>query len=300
MLMLVALATTFVGCSEDDLDPKSVLDDTTASEEKSEFDNWLLENYTKEYNIAFKYRYTDMESDASYNVIPAEYEKSKALAIIVKHIWLEAYKEVMGEEFIKTYTPRVIQLIGSLEYNANGSQILGTAEQGMKIMLYGVNGLDLDNMMANADNPWDKTSTPPNLNYYYFHTMHHEFCHILTQTKNYSTDYQTISAGSYQASNWVNLDDDKAPAKGFVSGYASQEYNEDFAEVFATYVTSSDAGWQKIIDAATDDGKEDIEEKLTMVKEYFQDSWGVNIDDLRKVVLRRSAEVPMLDVRTLN
>ena len=45
------------------------------------------------------------------------------------------------------------------------------------------------------------------MNYWFFHTMHHEFCHILTQQKNYSTDYQTITGGSYHSQDWSNLKD---------------------------------------------------------------------------------------------
>lgn len=75
--------------------------------------------------------------------------------------------------------------------------------------------------------------------------MNHEFCHILTQKKNYSTEFQTVSAGKYQTSGWVNVEDKEAPSMGFVSGYASGEYNEDFAEIFAQYVTHSEAAWQK-------------------------------------------------------
>ena len=80
--------------------------------------------------------------------------------------------------------------------------------------------------------------------------MHHEFCHILTQTKNYPTDFQEISAGKYHTSDWINVDDAEAPLEGFVTGYASSEYNEDFAEIYATYVTMTPEGWQKVLDQA--------------------------------------------------
>jgi hypothetical protein len=80
--------------------------------------------------------------------------------------------------------------------------------------------------------------------------MHHEFCHILTQTKDYPTDFREISAGHYHTSDWVNVDDADAPKEGFVTGYASGEYNEDFAEVFATYVTSTDEVWNQILNAS--------------------------------------------------
>lgn len=299
LVLLFAATMAFTGCSDDDLNSESVINIT--SNEGNEFDMWLDNNYTKEYNIRFQYRYNDKETDLTYNVIPAEFDKSKALARLVQHIWLEVYAEAVGKEFIKTYSPRVIQLIGSYEYSQNGSVVMGTAEKGLKIMLYGVNNLDIDNPRINADNPYETKDTKPiDLNYWFFHTMHHEFCHILTQTKNYSTDFQTISSGRYHATDWINVKDQDAAKEGFVTGYASGEYNEDFAEVYANYVTLSDKGWNTIINQAGPDGAVIINKKLSMVKEYFQNSWGVNLDDLRAIILRRSAEAPSLDLRNFN
>lgn len=306
LVLLFAATVAFTGCNEDDLSPTSVINinnpqDNEDSEESKSFDAWLDKNYTQEYNIRFQYRYNDKETDLTYNVIPASFAESKALARLIQHIWLEVYAEAVGKEFIKTYSPRVIQLIGSYEYNANGSIIKGTAEKGLKIMLYGVNNLDIDNPRINVDNPYEeKEAKPIDLNYWFFHTMHHEFCHILTQTKNYSPDFQTISSGRYHSTDWINVKDPDAAKEGFVTGYASGEYNEDFAEVYANYVTLSPAGWQKIITQAGPEGAAIINEKLAMVKEYFQNSWGVNLDDLRAIILRRSAEAPSLELRNFN
>ncbi len=299
-LMLLLAATMFLtGCKEDELNSTSVFDFTPS--EQNEFDRWLLRNYTDVYNIRFQYRYNDKETDDQYNVIPAEYDKSVAIAKLVRHMWLEVYNEGVSPEFIRSYTPRVIQLIGSNEYSSNGEIVLGTAEGGLKVMLYGVNNLDIDNPYINVDDFYRKhDALPLDLNYWFFHTMHHEFCHILTQKKNYSTDFQTISAGQYHSADWVNVKDDKAAKEGFVSGYASGEYNEDFAETYATYITMSPAGWQKIIDTAGTDGAAIINKKLAMVREYFQGSWGIDIDEVRDIVLRRSSEVATLDLRNLD
>lgn len=297
--MMFAATSSFVGCSDDDLDSKSIFPDTPV--ERSDFDNWLLKNYVDTYNINFLYRYNDKEADQNYNVIPAKSENAIAIAKLMQHMWIDAYVEVAGADFLKTYTPRVIQLTGSYKYDTNGQIVLGTAEQGMKVMFYGVNDLDLDNIRVNTTDPYEsKNIVPLDLNYWFFHTMHHEFCHILTQTKNYSTDFQTISAGGYHSTDWVNVKDKAAAKEGFVTGYASQEYNEDFAEIYATYVTMSAEGWQKIIDQAGDDGAKIINKKLDIIREYFLNSWNIDLDKMRAVVLRRSAEVSSLDLRKLD
>ena len=301
MGLLLMAATTFTGCSEDDLNPNSIFTETAA--EKNDFDNWLLENYVKPYNISFQYRYSDKETEQAYNVIPADFEKSKAIAKLVKYLWLDVYGELMNGDltFIKTYTPRVIQLIGSYQYNTQGSIVMGSADQGMKVMLYGVNDIDLDIPYANVDDPYrSKAERPLDLNANYFHTMHHEFCHVLTQTKDYPKDFQTISAGKYHSTDWINVADKTAAKEGFVTGYASGEYNEDFAETFACYVTLTNDGWQKILDAAGEEGAATINQKLDAVREYFQATWNIDIDKLRDIIVRRSVEVENLDLRTLN
>ena len=249
LFILIASVSLFAACSDDSLDSKSIFD-TQNKEEQNDFDKWLKTNYVDTYNIRFNYRYSDKETDNRYNLAPADFNKSKALAIKVKHIWLDAYNEVMGDQFLKNFSPRVMQLVGSAAYDSQSSIVMGTAEGGLKVTLYNVNIIDVDNPIIDPENPFvDKKKGTYDLNYWFFHTMNHEFCHILTQKKNYSTEFQTVSAGKYQTSGWVNVEDKEAPSMGFVSGYASGEYNEDFAEIFAQYVTHSEAAWQKILRA---------------------------------------------------
>ena len=299
LLLLMATAFGFNSCSEDGLNNQSVFEDVS-NKETNEFDIWLENNYRQPYNIDFKYRYSDKESDLAYNVIPADFDCSKALAILIKHVWIESYVEAISPEFMKTYVPRIIQLTGSYKWNSNGSQVLGTAEGGLKVMLYGVNELDIDNPRINSEDPYESHDVKPiDMNYWFFHTMHHEFCHILTQKKDYDTAFRTISAATYHATDWINLEDKKVAKEGFVSSYAASEYNEDFAEIYATYVTNSPAGWQKILDQAGEGGRAIINQKLDIMKKYFKDNWNLDLDNMRDIVVRRSAESATLDLRTL-
>ena len=254
IIALLCAATLLAGCKKDELSDTSVFSDNTFGSsitDEAEFDNWLMKNYTNPYNIRFQYRYVDKESNMSYNVIPAEIGRAKALAKLVKHVWMDAYVEGVNKEFLCNYSFRVIQLIGSLQYSSNGEVVMGTAEGGIKVLLYGVNRLDTLNIRVNTSDPYmNKAELPLDLNYWFFHTMHHEFCHILTQKKEYTTEFRAISSGRYHASDWINVKDEDAPKEGFVTGYASGEYNEDFAELYANYVTLTAAGWQKILDKA--------------------------------------------------
>lgn len=320
--LLVLLASA---CSNDDLDKESIFTETTQTD-STPLDQWVKTNFTDPYNIRFLYRYNDKETNNYYNVIPADYDKSVALAILLKHVWIDTYTELVGQDFMKTYSPRVYQLIGSAEYNSStGSIVLGTAEGGIKVTLFRVNDIDVDHPVIDSDSPYPNTEAVPiDLNYWFFHTMHHEFCHILTQKKDYSTDFRTISTANYQRASWINVKNEDAGVKGFVTGYASMEYNEDFAETYATYITHTEDAWNKLLENAIQvklDENEDtiftydkngnkfpvydysgydaIVKKLNIVKDYFQKQWGIDIDKLRTIVLRRSQEVKDLDLHTL-
>ena len=286
VFILLALALAAVSCSEEDLDSKSIFD--TSSPERNAFETWILNNYTEPYNIDLKYRFEDIESDMKYNVTPAAYDKSVALAKLVKYLWIEAYEELVGQEFVATYCPKVLHFVGSPEYEkSGGSMVLGTAEGGLKITLFNVNGLNPENPDAEILNEW------------YFKTMHHEFAHILHQTKNYSTDFNTISAGKYTGPGWMNITDQKARQMGFVSNYASTETQEDFVETIAIYVTYTKAQWQNILNEAGEAGAAIILQKFEMVKEYLAESWGIDIDMLHNIVQEREENIGDLDLGTL-
>lgn len=59
----------------DDIDTKHSIFSTEPMEHNG-FDEWLLANYTYPYNVDFKYRMQDIESDHKYNLVPADYDKS--------------------------------------------------------------------------------------------------------------------------------------------------------------------------------------------------------------------------------
>ena len=301
-MMLVAACLFLGACSEEELDEKSIFDNPQV--ELKAFDIWLLENYTYPYNIEFKYKLEDIETSKEYNLAPARVRESLALAKLVKHLWVDSYNEVAGIAFTRTYVPRIIQLVGSAGWNNNGTRVLGTAEGGLKITLFEVNELDPTNL---AD-----------LNYFYFKTMHHEFAHILHQTKNYDPYFQRISEADYISGDWYMFarreDDPVAAANrlGFVTRYSMSEPNDDFVEIIAVYVTSTPAEWANLLanaetpfipdrDSELDPdpnpkGRRIIEEKFEIVRNYLKDSWGIDIDQLRDVVQRRTTEIDLLDL----
>ena len=283
--LLFAASIVLGACNEDKLDSHSIFN--TESPERNAFDTWLLLNYIVPYNIQFNYKYIDKESDNTYNLIPAEYDKCVAMAKLTKYLWIDSYNELLGETFIKTYCPRMIQLIGSKAYNSQGSVVLGTAEGGLKITLYNVNELDVNNPNIDFLNTW------------FFKTMHHEFAHILHQTKNYSTDFNLIST-DYQGPSWLNLESDKiANTMGFITRYASFSPDEDFVEIISNYITHDADYWENVLNNGGALGKIKLQKKFDIVRKYLKDSWGIDIDKLRDIVQRRSGSLSEVDLENL-
>lgn len=266
-------------CQGDEPTTTSIFDEEEEVAE-TEFDQWLLHNYTYPYNIAFKYRMEDIESSMDYTLAPAEIDKAKKLAKIIKHLWIETYDEIAGVNFTRAYIPKVIHLVGSAAYEDNG-MIVGTAEGGTKVTLYYVNQLQINTAF---------------LNKYYFLTMHHEFAHILHQKKNYPVDYDKISAGNYTPTGWQNRKLAEVAPLGFVTPYAGSKPSEDIAEVTACFLTYPEAQWENVMTLAGEKGKPIIDQKLAMVKKYMKDSWQVDLDLLRKVIARRTNEISELDL----
>jgi substrate import-associated zinc metallohydrolase lipoprotein len=297
---LLLLALGFTACSEDDLEKESVI--VVDSYEQNEFDKWLEANYVKPYNIDFKYRYEEIESDYNYYTVPADLTSSIKMAHILKHLCIDTYNEVAddGVVFTRSYFPKEFFLIGVWEYRNNGTFILGTAEAGKKVLLAGINFLD-----GVLNGSYDVSrSVADNLNHYYVKTIHHEFTHILNQTKDYPADFKLVTGSGYVADSWSDepYNDPQVYLKrGFISDYAQHSDTEDFAEMMSIYITNSKEWWDAQMEIADDTyaedpkqvktGREMIEAKLDIVRNYMQEMWGIDLDKARDVIQRRQAEI---------
>ena len=282
-------ALTLASCSADEMSNKSVI--TVDQQEYTQFDYWLQRNYVAPYNIRFKYRYEDIESDMNYYTVPSRYEDAVVLAHLVKYICIEAYDEVGGIDFTRAYFPKLIFTIGEWEYRNNGTYILGTAEGGRKILLSGTNYLEQYSKSAD------------DLNEYYLKTIHHEFTHILNQTKDYPADFQLITGTAYVADKWSEAPLDQGfLQRGFISAYAQHSDKEDFAEMLSMYVCHSEATWNRWMQEAGADGERLITAKFDIVRDYMLDTFGIDIVKLRNSLQRRQQEVEQgrIDLTSLN
>lgn len=273
-LLCCTLTTALTACQGDELSSQSVMTDD-GLQYHDPFDDWLYMNYTVPYNIRLKYHMEDIESEYEYTLAPADYDKAVKVAHIFKYTWLEAYDEICGVDFTRRYVPKVMHLVGSAAYARNGTIMMGQAEGGMKITLYAVNQLQLNHTFLDL----------------YFHTIHHEFAHILHQTKDYPPDFEKISEGRYVSGDWYLETDQHALQTGFVSAYAMSEPREDIAELTAEYITHDADYWQKLMSNAGQQGAAIISMKLDILRAYMLSAWNIDIDELRDIIQRRVDDV---------
>lgn len=280
-------------CSEDDLSSESVI--ISKQTKDTEFDKWLKAAFVDPYNIDFAYRYDDKESDLRYYIVPADYDQAVILAHIVKYTCVEAYDEVAGYTFTRTYFPKRFQLFGDWQFRNNGTYVLGTAEGGRKIYLYGVNYLAsiLAGETGQGSFEFDYgTDIIANLNHFYLKTIHHEFTHILNQTKDYSADYQQITGKDYLADDWSTDEGEEGYLeRGFITPYSQHSHQEDFAEMLSEYVTNSAEQWDAWMEEAGDEGAGLLAQKLDIVRDYMNATFHIDIDKLRSSVLGREHDI---------
>lgn len=237
---------SFVACSEDELGPTifpaedKPLDRTLGT---FPLDTFIKKHMLERYNMKYIYRMEDVGADMQKNLVPAKYEKSVDLAILTKYLWLDVYDKLAGEKevFLKKYAPRIIHVIGSPAYNEDGSRTVGVAEGGVKITLMEANKLNVDEIEgANG------------LNNLFFHTMHHEFAHILDQTYQRPTAFDLLSSALYDAA-WNDKHDSVQCSLGFVTPYGSSANREDWVEVLSCYVTYTQERWDNLLESASYD-----------------------------------------------
>lgn len=242
-LFVSAVAVTaYASCSEEEL-AESIYDITEKPLDRSAYsfplDSFAKREFLIPYNLRYIYRMEDIGSDMDKNLTPAIYENSVKLAALTKYLWYDVYKTLAGEHetFLKKYSPRIIHVIGSKDYNpTQGTETLGVAEGGIKITLANVNNLnefDIDMM-----------------NKYFFETMHHEFSHILDQTKLRPSAFNLVSTGQYDAMGWADTPDSVSLGKGFVTPYASSAVGEDWVENIAMYVTTDSVTWSHMLETS--------------------------------------------------
>ena len=271
LLIVPAFALALASCSDDDF-TESIFDDTVAVVDSTAttypFDLWIYNNFTVPYNVEILYKFNFASSDMDYQLTPPEYKRSQMLAHFILYLFYDVYTKYGGDDFMKEYGPRIFHFIGSSGYSATtGTEVLGTASGGVKITLYKINEMKeySEGMTFTGQDIYE-------LNEDYFHTMHHEFSHILHQTKSYPVGFGQITSGSYDPMDWQDRDSTLTHRLGYVTHYASSAIYEDFVETLSCIITDTDYRWMtRIIDACLDGvGTGDKEQIETLIHDNLQ------------------------------
>ena len=262
---VTALLTTalLIGCQKEEVLVMPTFYDSQV--DVNPIDEWIYQNYTAPYNIAVDYRWNPFEVPVFKDLVPVKEEKVIPVMTVVKQTWIEPYLSQAGEAFVKNYAPKQFVLVGSAQFNNDGTTVLGEAESGRKVTLYVINDF------VNTNVPEVKQL---------LHTIHHEFAHILHQTVLYPQTYKSITASGYTAT-WYNTDVQSALDLGFITPYARFNSDEDFVEMVSVMLVKGHDGYEELIANASSEGRISIRKKEAIVVAYFQQTWNINFYELQ-------------------
>lgn len=232
-------------------------------------DKWISDSLTTPYNISAKYKWDQSELPLDRSLVPPLEDKVIPVLSSIRRAWISPYIAEAGDVFFKKYAPKFFALVGSASYNQDGTIVLGTAEGGRKVVLYVLNDFRIKGM------PGFRPSDSSNIKEM-FHTIHHEFGHILHQNVMYPEDYKRISVGLYTA-NWNNISTPEARYTGFITPYSMSRPDEDFVEMIATMLVEGKIGFDAIINSIADaEARSILRQKEAMVVTYFKQVWNVD------------------------
>lgn len=246
--------------------------------EETELDKWLYTTFITNYNIEIKYKWDQYELDLNKTLVPVNESVVQPVMTIVHDAWLKPYENIVGANFIRELAPKRFVLVGSPQYNTNGTIVTGEAEGGRKITLFRLNW-------------FDPSTSNKSLIQAFMKTIHHEFGHTMHQTVMYPEAYMYITPGGY-TSSWTNYTDAEAQKLGFISPYAAAGPDEDFVEMLSLIVVYGRANFDAYVAAATaiytnpatnagmtyDPGAA-LRQKEAIVISYLKDVWKIDLYD---------------------
>lgn len=265
LALLFCMVSMLASCSKEDDDlNKELVGLGGENWEKGPIDDWLYENFVLPYNIEVKYRFDRYEVALDRVLVPPREDKVIPVMETIQKTWIEPYEQEAGPAFIKVLSPKQFVLIGSAEYNTNGTITLGTAEGGRKVVLYVLNDFDKK----------EESQVKQML-----HTIHHEFGHILHQTIMYPEEYKRITT-DYTAS-WNDYSLEDARSRGYITEYARSNPDDDFVEMISIMLIEGKAGFEAIVNNAPAPAQPLFRSKEEVIVRYFKEAWNIDIYSLQ-------------------
>lgn len=257
--------------------------ETTA---RTSIDQWLLDSLTTPYNIAVKYRWDPWELNLDKTLTPPDESKIIPAMSAIKRVWIDPYNQETGSElFIKKYSPKQFKLVGSVEYNYNGTVLLGQAEGGNNIAFFDIN--------QNFDR--DPVRSIKRM----IQTSHHEFAHILHQNVLYPQEFRGLSSQFGRAGytgTWFNVADTTALRNGYITPYSMASADEDFVEMIANMLMEGKSRFDELVSTTDNVAQQIFRRKEQFVVAYFKSVWNIDFYSLQNRVQAALYSVAPIEV----
>lgn len=248
-------------------------------------DKWILDSLTLPYNISAKYKWDqgELQADFDRTLTPPKEEKVIPVLSSIKKAWINVYIAEAGIPFFRIISPKFFILVGSPAYQ-RGAVKLGTAEGGRKVVLYDINNFRIKGMPGYVLNDTGNVKQM-------FHTIHHEFAHILDQNVKVPLSFRQSSASSY-TSDWLNVTASEAKNEGFISEYANSSADEDWAEMVSLMLVEGKAWFDQYVNSTNYTGttpngttsaqaRARLRDKEAVVVSYFKQAWNIDFYSLQ-------------------
>jgi substrate import-associated zinc metallohydrolase lipoprotein len=266
LIFVVIFSLGFTGCTKKEALPTAPIvglgGDTWA---KGTIDTYILQNFTNPYNIEVKYKWDPYELDITKTLSPVMENQVIPALDVVKKIWIDPYDKIAGNGFIKKYSPKQFVMVGSAQFNSDGTITLGEAEGGRKITLFVINYFDKKNLQEVTR---------------MMHTIQHEFTHILHQNILYPASFKKLNPEWYTAT-WYNSTDDDAHDQGLVTMYAKAAADEDFVETVAYLLIEGQAKFDAIVAKTNPKAAGILRQKEAIIVSYFKTNYGIDFRALQ-------------------
>lgn len=273
-----------------------------------EIDTYFQENFQEKYGCAVRWKWVDNYVETSYVVAPTMRKFLIPTGEMIRRFWIEPFLLESKEsgDFIRKHFPPEIVCVGSELRNPDGTRTLGYADAGVRITLTELNYFDLSNKK------WITQQ---------LHTIHHEFSHIIHQTYNLPNGFNKVSELNYTGQAWddiyskasleLNGKGIKNPSqqqtdsvaqnmaimRGMLTPYGTSSEFEDFAEIVSIFLLTDPVEFETTYLYSDpkrpflDNGKAMIQEKLTLVKEYYKSNFAITLPHLRDIILQRLNDI---------
>ncbi|WP_277124465.1 substrate import-associated zinc metallohydrolase lipoprotein [Capnocytophaga gingivalis] len=307
---------------------------------QSELDRYINQKLTIPYNVNINYRYpeNDINRNQFTYVTPPSTQKALEMVNLIDYMYYQPYSKVVPKKFMEEYVTKQITLIGSYAYAREGGTYNGLATAGIRLELLGVNYIepnthddskrkDMDNNLLrliyhetshileqNKQIPpeyeklcaaeykggsWTRSWNLTTQNYlksgfispYSSDNVHEDFVEFIAH---YIVFYQKNQCGCETTDATADTDGDGLDDAAYTA-WKTQILKRGFIweEALAT------ADGKNKTDAQYT-GKEILLKKLEIVKNYFSQEFGVDLEKLRKEVQAHHVNLPNLNFSTYN